>query len=55
MDDWVIMNLEVVLDMLQRSIQLPCEILSTLRQDLNGFVREMRLAAAVKWQVACGM
>ena len=48
MDDWVIMNLEIVMDMLQGSSQLPREILSALRQDPNGFVREMRLAAAVK-------
>ncbi len=37
------------MDMVQVSIQLPREILSALRQDPNGFVREMRVAAAVKW------
>ncbi len=55
MDDWVIMNLEIVMDMLQGSSPLPREILSALRQVPNGFVLEIRLAAAVKWQVASGM
>jgi len=43
------MNLEVVMDMVQVSFQLPREVLSALRQDPKGFVREMRAAAAVKW------
>ena len=37
------------MDTVQISIDLPREVLSALRQDPAGFVREMRLAAAVKW------
>ena len=37
------------MDTVQISIELPREIFSALRQDPDGFVREMRLAAAVKW------
>lgn len=33
----------------QVSIELPREIFSALRTDPDGFVREMRVAAAVKW------
>ena len=33
----------------QVSIELPRGVLSALRQDPASFVREMRLAAAVKW------
>ena len=31
------------------SIDLPQEVFSALRQDPEGFVREMRLTAAAKW------
>lgn len=37
------------MDTVQVSIDLPRGILSALRQDPDGFVQEMRLAAAVKW------
>lgn len=30
-------------------IELPQDVFSSLRQDPDGFVKEMRLAAAVKW------
>jgi predicted HTH domain antitoxin len=33
----------------QVSITLPRDVLSALKQDPNGFVQEMRLAAAIKW------
>jgi predicted HTH domain antitoxin len=37
------------MDTVHISIDLPREVLSALRQDPDGFVREMRLAAAAKW------
>ena len=37
------------MDTVQVSITLPREILSALKQDPAGFVREMQVAAAVKW------
>lgn len=35
--------------MLQMKIEMPEGPLATLRQDPNGFIKELRLAAAVKW------
>ena len=43
------MTMEVDMDMVQVSIELPRDVFAALRQDPNGFVREMRVAAAVKW------
>jgi len=36
-------------DTVRVSIELPREVFSALRQDPSNFVREIRLAAAVKW------
>lgn len=38
-----------LMNSVQVSIELPREVFSALRQDPATFVREMRLAAAVKW------
>jgi predicted HTH domain antitoxin len=43
------MTAEAVMDMVQVSIELPRDVFAALRQDPAGFVREMRVAAAVKW------
>ena len=43
------MMAEAVMDMVRVSIELPREVFAALRQDPTGFVREMRVAAAVKW------
>lgn len=37
------------MDMVQISIELPRDVFAALRQDPAGFVRQMRVAAAVKW------
>lgn len=37
------------MDTVRVSFDLPHDVFSALRQDPDGFVREMRLAAAVKW------
>ncbi len=36
-------------DTVRLTIELPRDILSAIHQDPEGFMREMRLAAAVKW------
>ena len=37
------------MQMVQMTIELPQDVFSALRQEPNEFVRELRLAAAVKW------
>ena len=37
------------MDTVHVAFDLPREVFSALRQDPDGFVREMRLAAAIKW------
>ena len=37
------------MQMVQMTIELPQTVFSALRQEPNEFVRELRLAAAVKW------
>ncbi len=37
------------MDNIRVSIELPRDVFSALRQDPDTFVREMRLAASVKW------
>ena len=37
------------MQMVQMTIELPQDVFSALRQESNEFVRELRLAAAVKW------
>jgi len=37
------------MEMVNVSIELPREVLSALRKEPKDFVREMRVAAAVKW------
>jgi predicted HTH domain antitoxin len=35
--------------MVQMTIEMPEEVLATLRKDPDAFAKELRLAAAVKW------
>jgi predicted HTH domain antitoxin len=37
------------MDTVRLSLELPRELFSAIRQDPEGFMQEMRLAAAVKW------
>jgi predicted HTH domain antitoxin len=43
------MSLEVIMDTVRVSIELPREVFSALRKDPTDFVNEMRVAAASKW------
>jgi hypothetical protein len=45
----VMITAEAVMELIQVVIELPRHVFSALRQDPDGFVREMRVAAAVKW------
>ncbi len=38
-----------MMDTVRLTIELPRDIFSAIHQDPEGFLREMRLAAAVKW------
>lgn len=40
---------EVIMETVRVSFELPRSIFSALRKDPEGFVQEMRIAAAVKW------